>query len=593
MTGLPEALKSWGEPLSAFPPDLALSLGPWLRRLSLGMGPLRARAAPGLHEPDGYDGVTRRGPYERLLVSEWLLATEVPEEFIRRAAMREHAFLRLAHQAPAGSRRSVALFDPGPSQLGAPRIAHLAALLVLARRAQDGGAAFAWGFLQHPDVPLIEEVTPASVLRLLHGRTALVSGSAHAVRWAEALRPAQPDDVWLVGPPLLARVAADLKASALCVEDVLEPGARQVAVAIRRHRSEALALRLELPAPADCTRLLRDPFSAAAAPNVVSSDPARPVQLLHSANGRRLLLWLADGSVAAHPIPNSPRAPVGKARRFQPSSRQRVVAMGWSSRLLVVTWSEEHGLWIHGARTHVFRVQGLHETFTPPRPGDPISPCHAVVRGGKSQVVFTDGAGRLYAVAADNGDKFEVMAVGARAFASTHLDFSYVHWVRDEAWPGGGGEHLVQEVGGSGHGDSMPLTGASPLELHLSPRVLAVRQTDSRWKVLSGSTATEQEVPGGIRVVGVASALRWGHDALLCLGEDRRSLALLSVTGGGRKLCVAEQEIVQVSVNPDWKMLGYLTVRGEVLVYSVSHGATVLRLTPGAAPGYRVDGGRP
>ena len=62
-------------------------------------------------------------------------------EFSRRAATGEHAFFQIARRAPAHAMSSVAILDAGPLGLGAPRIAHLATLIVLAARAvtPDGG----------------------------------------------------------------------------------------------------------------------------------------------------------------------------------------------------------------------------------------------------------------------------------------------------------------------------------------------------------------------------------------------------------------------------------------------------------------------
>ncbi|HSF40711.1 MAG TPA: hypothetical protein VLT87_13030, partial [Thermoanaerobaculia bacterium] len=136
---LPRPLAPWRPWLAIFPRDLALSLGPVLQRLSFAVGPLRMERASGEGDPDGFDGLAQRGPYERLLPSEWLLADEAPEEFLRRAAGGEHTFLHLARPVPGGSHLSVALFDAGPGQLGSPRIAQLAALIVLARRAEAAG----------------------------------------------------------------------------------------------------------------------------------------------------------------------------------------------------------------------------------------------------------------------------------------------------------------------------------------------------------------------------------------------------------------------------------------------------------------------
>ena len=74
------------ELLNLLPPEVAQSLGPWIDRLALALGPLRARVRVGQGAPDGYDGLASRGPFERLSVSDWALAEVVPEEFVRRAA---------------------------------------------------------------------------------------------------------------------------------------------------------------------------------------------------------------------------------------------------------------------------------------------------------------------------------------------------------------------------------------------------------------------------------------------------------------------------------------------------------------------------
>ncbi|MGZ3458625.1 MAG: hypothetical protein ACXU86_08980, partial [Archangium sp.] len=145
---LPEALRPWAAHLSLLPEDLALSLGAHVARLAAALGPLRARDEREGGEPQGYDGLTRRGSPERLLMSEWLMALEAPDEFVRRAAFGEQAYLRPAFRQPRGGHRTVALLDAGPDQLGAPRIAHLALLVVLARRAEAVGASFSWAVLQ-------------------------------------------------------------------------------------------------------------------------------------------------------------------------------------------------------------------------------------------------------------------------------------------------------------------------------------------------------------------------------------------------------------------------------------------------------------
>src|SRR5262245_47625256 len=132
---LPHALRPWSEQLAWLHDDVVGSIGEWLPLLRTLVGPLAIPRSAFAGEPDGFAGLTRRGTYDRLVASEWLLAEELPDEFIRRAVMGEHLFNEVARIEPTGSRTSIALFDAGPDQLGAPRLVHIAMLIVLTVRA--------------------------------------------------------------------------------------------------------------------------------------------------------------------------------------------------------------------------------------------------------------------------------------------------------------------------------------------------------------------------------------------------------------------------------------------------------------------------
>ena len=134
MTALPRTLARWEAELAWLEPALLSALGAMIPRVALAVGPL-ARSREPTGEPDGYDRITRRGPFDRLLASQWALLDQVPEEFLRRAFSSELLFHELARAEPRGGQRSIALFDAGPASLGTPRIAHVAILAVLARRA--------------------------------------------------------------------------------------------------------------------------------------------------------------------------------------------------------------------------------------------------------------------------------------------------------------------------------------------------------------------------------------------------------------------------------------------------------------------------
>ncbi|WP_064118381.1 hypothetical protein [Pseudomonas fluorescens] len=200
---LPESLQPWREWLEWFAPEQLPLFADLLGRLNPVLGPLRGVQQGGVPEPDGLGDLQRRGPYDRLLTSEWLLADEVPDEFLRRAAVGEHLFLAPQYRGQQASRLIVALFDAGPLQLGAARLVHMALLILLARRAKEAGAELRWGILQQE--PVLHEVDSAAQLkRLLSARTFTTVGDGHWQTWRSWLRTTSMPvgECWLVGQRL-------------------------------------------------------------------------------------------------------------------------------------------------------------------------------------------------------------------------------------------------------------------------------------------------------------------------------------------------------------------------------------------------------
>src|ERR1044072_7437545 len=184
---LPPSLSQWAGYLKIFPHEVSLALGPIIQRVSVLIGSLHPQLNQPEGEPDGFDGLNRRGTYERLLLSEWMLADELEDEFMRRAVMGEHLFLNRARSSPAGTRASLALFDAGPSQLGSPRIAHIAALIVLANRADSAGSTFSWGMLQQPETPAFQDVNACNIMTLLEARSHCEVSETQIAAWEEQL----------------------------------------------------------------------------------------------------------------------------------------------------------------------------------------------------------------------------------------------------------------------------------------------------------------------------------------------------------------------------------------------------------------------
>ena len=230
---LPRAFEPWRDWLGWFEPELAEQLGTLVQRLANLVGPARGAASAGREEPDGLGDLRSRGAYERLLASEWLLAEEQPDEFLRRATSAEHLFMTPRLRAPRVDRDVFALFDAGPRQLGVPRLGQLAAWILLARRAIDLGGRLRWGVLQQPD--MLRPATDVEQLRtLLRARSYAPVDETHLAAWQALLAATEdptsrtaPPEVWWIGA---AAPSDALRARTLALRASLDRSALEVAL---------------------------------------------------------------------------------------------------------------------------------------------------------------------------------------------------------------------------------------------------------------------------------------------------------------------------------------------------------------------------
>lgn len=311
MTRLPPLLQPWSAWLALFPADLAAPLGDLLLRLQPVLGPLRRHATSRPVEPAGVGDIVRRGSYERLLISEWAYADSAPDEFLRRAANGELLFTGPEPAHSDEPLRSIALFDAGPTQLGEPRLAHVALFILLARRAELAGAEFRWGVLQQPGV-LHAEQGKEGVLRLLGARSYAIANAATLEAWQTILNDA-PHDAWLVGAPDTP-CPPSVRTRVLVRRSLL---ADQLDVVLTQHRND-LAVTLPLPPPQAGVRLLRSPFEA-----ISNAGVAQTGEGAHSLKrapqfgnlGDRVAVGMVDGDVSIYHIPDSMQARPGKPRQ--------------------------------------------------------------------------------------------------------------------------------------------------------------------------------------------------------------------------------------------------------------------------------------
>lgn len=352
---LPRALRPWRQELEAMAPALALSLRPWLHRLHTLVGPLHEQRSHGDGEPDGYNDLHNRGAYERLLMSEWLLADIAPLEFMRRASQGEHLFTRLGRRAPVRRERVVALADAGPEQLGLPRLAQLAALLVLHGRARDGHASFLWGVLHRPGLLESGFAGEAAVRRFLAARHSAPNTHAALDKWTIAIDELglEPDDeLWLLGGETGELPGELHRATHLQIHESLSGDTpRQIELRLRVRGGPERRGSLHAPDDKTCAQLLRDPFQRAV--RTRSGDAlAAGTEVLLSWNGTRLFARQGSGTVAAWHVPGTPNEPPGRTRYLVPPEGGSIVAVGYNRGFVGVasladgtlaTW--ERGVW--------------------------------------------------------------------------------------------------------------------------------------------------------------------------------------------------------------------------------------------------------
>lgn len=285
---LPAALRPWAHWLDWLSPQQSTAIGELLLRLHEALGRYRGPVQRGGDDIAGIDELRRRGPYHRLLLSEWAVADAAPDEFLRRAGSGEHLFLTPRRETPKADAGIVAIFDGGPQQLGAPRVAQVALWILLAQRAEAAGVGFAWGTLDDPG-PLYAADSVDRLRRFLSARTLRRAGDAAWSAWRTQLEAADYGERWRIGPDAVAgfshgaRLHRDL---AGVLHAIIETPAG------RRHLTPSL------PAAEIAARLLRGQFGYATRQVRTDASDACPLSLKHppliGTDGEHVAIRLLD-----------------------------------------------------------------------------------------------------------------------------------------------------------------------------------------------------------------------------------------------------------------------------------------------------------
>ena len=338
MNALPQHLEPWRSQLSLFPDDIAVVLGSLVAKVSGAFGTSHFQSEEG--EPDGFSGVTLSGPLGRLLMSEWAMLDVHPDEFLRRLTNKEQSFYKLARTPLSGAKECMVLFDAGATQLGAPRIAQLALLVVLDERAKRSKINLRWGTLQDSSFSVYDSINPLSTYALLNAAK-LLDDQDQLSAWLMRPECAEASECWLLGNPSLKDRMLSANHSALTIEEAILPGKSELKLTSYPSKSaRPKEIRLSMPDAPTCVRILRDPFANSPAQRTTHDYRIRPESpIVFSTSDQKMHILTETGLLTIN-VPTSPRSNIGKPSHFVAPTGQRIVAVGrhpTRKRTVVVT----------------------------------------------------------------------------------------------------------------------------------------------------------------------------------------------------------------------------------------------------------------
>jgi hypothetical protein len=602
---LPRALQPWRPWLGWFELELAVVLGDLVRRLADLIGDSAAASGRAMPEPDGLGDLRNRGSYERLVTSEWLLAEEMPEEFLRRAASSEHLFYAPSHRQAKIDRRVIAIFDCGPRQLGAPRLAHLAAWILLARRATELGGELRWGVLQEPG-RLRGSDEEQRLKELLQARRLDPGHASHVEQWRGGLEAAgetperaRETEIWWVGATdASAPRPADRR---LSVHETLERGTLEATFAaggnVRRTR-------LPLPTDSVATALLRGRIEPEVALRSFNVEERHRIALsrppLFSRGGKHVgVPALIGHAMLVLTVPTLQRKRLQRRRQEWSALRQPVAAMLWDGQgAALCTDSSLLYFWQVGAGFGgaVPRVQS--HRFEPTVSARWM-PMAMLKTASKTRVCVLDRQSRLVAWDSEARKspsfvEIDLNVFGLMPLGPEHLAYATAHegrlCLRDlfatSVAPGRNGQPLcVLE-------EARPPVWLSAWQGRgrASTAAVAVRRRASSgeawWLMTCARAGLDIDAPNGAvrheinlqpgeRVVGVMAREAVDNAALVLLSANKRVVRLAG-PNGTTTLYQSVHTIMQCSICPVSHRIALLTNERELVV--IDPGGSVLMM---------------
>lgn len=585
---LPHKLALWEEQLKIFPEEIALTLAPLVQKVAALIGPFPRHHAEGHVAPDGFAGLAKRGTYERLVASDWLLADELPDEFMRRSVMGEHLFWKVAYHEPFQTRSSLVLFDAGPEQLGSPRLLHIAVLAVFVARARAAKANFGWGILQSPGCDVLPGINSTEVEALLGARGSMSASADHFAAWMQqASESGFVGETWVVGSERLQQFLPRAF-SALLIADVPSPGARRLRAESQPAGGHARRIELELPEPRLCAQVLRDPFSAAIAQSQ-KLETSAIASMVFNPQGNKLFARTQDGGIVVLPVPNSPRDIVGKPKHYETPYRLQTAGVGRIRRTTVVVSINPVSFTLNVTRFGKYHAPELGQgeypvsvpRVSPQFRNDQLSLCvWNDVIDQKPGLYLLDHAGLLLRLFMEKYSVRRCEIVHSHVLALTRRISGMCYAAYEKSK-----DKVHLRIYAGGHTDpitiremaevpSQAFFGWGPITSLPDFGVIAVKQSEDHWFVGNRSGGALLKVPPGLTVHGVLHRDAYGYN-LIVVEDDRQTLSMLG-SQGTKILFKAKTPIELVCCCPQLPLIAYSTKGGRVAVYSLTFDKVLL-----------------
>ncbi|WP_294963697.1 hypothetical protein [uncultured Gilliamella sp.] len=197
---LPKAFKAWQPWLSWFDESLQPVVADLMMQLNILLGPVKESHWNAQKLFSGLGDLRQRGNYEHLLFSEWLIAEDEPDEFIRRAVNYEHLFLAPLQEKSKANGVIIALFESSVLQLGVQRLVHLILMLLLEIRSYNHHSQFYWGVIENPSqLTLFKDINDLKFL--LNHRSKILATNQMFNNWTNYFKQSNLiyDECWLIG----------------------------------------------------------------------------------------------------------------------------------------------------------------------------------------------------------------------------------------------------------------------------------------------------------------------------------------------------------------------------------------------------------